>query len=56
MANPTFQTTLTLNEEDNVLREQLTNRGITLIDTWRRGALELVREIQIQDMEDKENE
>ena len=52
MANPTYQTTLTLNETDNDVRTMLDGKGITVIDTWRRGAQELIREI---DQEEKEN-
>jgi len=46
MASPTYQTTLTLNEEDNQLRTALNDKEITVIDTWRRGAQELLSEIQ----------
>ena len=51
MANPTYQTTLTLNEEDNNSRTFLDEKGITVIDTWRRGAQELTREIQLDEKE-----
>jgi len=51
MANPTYQTTLTLNEEDNQLRAVLDEKGITVIDTWRRGASELIREINLEEKE-----
>jgi hypothetical protein len=52
MSNPTYQTTLTLNEEDNRMREVLNDKMITVIDTWRRGAVELVQELEREDSND----
>jgi len=52
--NPTYQTTLTLNEEDNQMRMNLTSRGISVIDIWRRGALELTRELENEEKDDGE--
>jgi len=49
MGNPTYQTTLTLNEDDNKMRTFLNDKGITVIDTWRRGAQELAREIELEE-------
>jgi len=42
---PNYQTSLQLNEKDFEVKEDLSERGISIIDTWRRGAQELIREI-----------
>lgn len=52
MAKPNYQTSLQMNETDHEVKEELVKCGISIIDTWRRGAQELTREIA-QEKRDK---
>lgn len=51
MARPNYQTSLQMNEEDFEIKEKLVERGISIIDTWRRGAQVLIVEIAEEDKE-----
>lgn len=46
MVKPSYQTSLQMNEQDFELKEELVKFGISIIDTWRRGAQELMNEIE----------
>ncbi len=52
MVKPNYQTSLHMNEEDFSVKERLTSYGVSIIDTWRRGATELLHEIN---KEEKKN-
>jgi hypothetical protein len=42
-----YGTSLQLNEEDVVLRLRLDKEKVSVIDTWRRGAEEILYEIDL---------
>ena len=42
---PNYQTSMQFSEEDFFNKESLRKNNITIIDTWRRGAEELMREM-----------
>ena len=42
------QTSMSLSEEDQAIRERLEKNRITLIETWRRGAREMTKELDRQ--------
>ncbi len=46
MAKPNYQTSLQMNEDDFEIKEKLVAVGISIIDTWRRGAQELLSEVK----------
>jgi hypothetical protein len=46
MAKPNYQTSLQMNEEDFEIKECLSKAGVSIIDTWRRGAQEIIKEIE----------
>jgi len=42
---PNYQTSLQFTEEDFFNKEKLRKHGVTIIETWRRGADELMNEV-----------
>ena len=43
---PNYSTSMQFNDEDFVKRSQLDKAGISIIDTWRRGADEYLEDLR----------
>ena len=45
MNKPNYQTSMQFTAEDFLLKEQLRKAGVSIIDTWRKGAQVKIREV-----------